>query len=178
MHITIEKLGCVPHFANEIIRYMEVQWGHYYRANVEAHDWQEELFFHENSLPITLVALIHTNEKQTLAGFASLNIPKNNGYIKEAWLERVYVPESYRGLGIAKKLVQALCRLATLPCVDGTQVQSLQLRTLSAKDLYLKCNWRELGTELYRGMLVTRMAYDLAYTQNYHERSFSSNYVG
>lgn len=162
MHITIEKLGLVPHLADEVIVHMEAQWGHYYHSNVEAHDWRDELFFNENSLPITLVALIHTNEKQVLAGFASLNIPKEHSHTKEAWLERVYVPESYRGLGIAKKLVQELCRLATLPCNDGTQVQSLQLRTLSAKDLYIKCNWRELGTESYRGMQVTRMAYDLA----------------
>lgn len=136
MRAIIEKLGVVPHFANEIIFHMEAQWGHYYQADAKAHDWQDELFFNVNSLPITLVALIHTHKRQTLAGFASLAMPKEIGNSKEAWLERVYVPEIYRGLGIAKKLVQELCRLATLPCVDGTQVQSLQLRTLSAKDLY------------------------------------------
>jgi GNAT superfamily N-acetyltransferase len=157
MTVRIMALGLEQIYCEEVIHCMERQWGHYYRESKSSHNWRQELFLNVECLPITIIAIINHFGAEKLAGFASLNVYEAEDTSKSVWLERVYVLEEHRNHGIAKQLVNQLINYAEIMLVDGASIQYIELRTLSAKDIYLKLGWQDLGTEIYHSQEVTRM---------------------
>lgn len=157
MLVHISPLVKQPLLIDTVVQYMQMQWGLYHQDREPPYDWRQNLYLNTNSLPITVVAVDENAGSNSLAGFVSLNLRATEKQPRSVWLEHMYVPEKYRGRGIAKQLIQALITLAESIPVDGQCINAIELRTFSAKGLYLKHGWEAIGTEIYYERQVTRM---------------------
>ncbi|UWQ56000.1 GNAT family N-acetyltransferase [Leisingera caerulea] len=102
-HLKVQKLIDVPHLANECGRWLFEEWGH--RKNSTLNEVQERFRYRltKDGPPIAFVA---TDGIQA-AGTISLIEKEDELDEVGPWIASLFVLETFRGQGIARKLLRA-----------------------------------------------------------------------
>ena len=151
--ITIRSLRAAD---NEIIRFIKIRLSSLWKVSAEEIENDLIVPSFEGEFPYIFTALTEDNR---FAGKIIISIEKNwfLGINGEPWISAVFVPEKYRGQGIAKKLITIAEDTAR-----KNGYRTLYLDTIEAVGYYKKLGgWREIGTDKWKDEQVTIMAKEL-----------------
>ncbi|WP_084693954.1 GNAT family N-acetyltransferase [Paracoccus sp. 228] len=101
--ITIVKLAFAPEFAPECASWLYNEWGHRYPAATLA-DVTKRFLARANIDEVPIAFVAHQGGKPV--GTASLIAKEDLSDTYGPWVASVFVPEAYRGMGIARRLIE------------------------------------------------------------------------
>ncbi len=150
-NIQICTLAERPHHLATLASWYVNEWGHLDGVN-SIHEEIEKLsgFLNQDFLPLIYLAVI----EDELIGAAQLKHYEMDIYPdKKHWLGGVYVADKYRGLGVAKQIIEVALEKAR-----ALKIPSLYLQTERLDGgLYGTMGWIALEQVTYKGDLVLVM---------------------
>lgn len=149
----IIDLRKAPQHIPTIARWHFDEWGYLNPGrSIEYRIERMQRYIADNSIPSMLIAI---DGDEVLGTAALVEADMDSHPELTPWLASVYIREDQRGLGLGKKLVQALMDFA------GQQnLEHLYLFTPDQSGFYAKLGWKIIAHETYRDTPVTIMQLD------------------
>ncbi len=149
----IIDLRQAPQHIPTIARWHFDEWGYLNPGKtLEYRIERMQRYIADNPIPSMLIAV----EGDAVLGTAALVEADMDSHPElTPWLASVYIREDQRGLGLGKKLVQALMDFA-----GQQQLERLYLFTPDQAGFYAKLGWKMRAQESYRDTSVTIMQLD------------------
>jgi N-acetylglutamate synthase-like GNAT family acetyltransferase len=149
----IIDLRQAPQHIPTIARWHFDEWGYLNPGKtLEYRIERMQRYIADNPIPSMLIAV----KGDAVLGTAALVEADMDSHPElKPWLASVYIREDQRGLGLGKKLVQALMNFA-----GQQQLERLYLFTPDQAGFYAKLGWKILTQESYRDTPVTIMQLD------------------
>lgn len=161
MTLKMAYLADYPEYKTILLKWFSEHWGKFH-PNRNLKDWESELHFNKDKLPVTIIVFDVTAHGLTLVGTAALRVgihTEIGSFATEntVWLERVYIHPDNRHKNIASMLLKECIKLVKTLQVDKQPIKELVLLTRHADELYKKHGWKEIGKPAYQGAPVALM---------------------
>ena len=156
--ITIENIVLHPEIGPTLARWHVAFWGDLYDNWTEATAVQEFAHMKQDSVPMTLVAVEHTDTEYRVVGSVSLfeddDLPGFDHLTP--WLGSLYVVPEARGKGVGEQLI-----LAMLAEAFRLHYRSVYLFTPENQEYYEQRGWNRVTEAEAHGHPVTVMSHSV-----------------
>jgi predicted N-acetyltransferase YhbS len=155
--VTIHYLGHHPGLAERLARWSWDEWRPIYEQRGQT--WEHALKNYRERLNLDAIplALVAFDESGELIGTVSLKYYDLDIRPEVTiWLGGLYVPEEWRGCGVASLLMTRALEEA-----QRLELPSLHLWTSSAEKLYDKLGWKAVERMEYHGKQIVMMEFPL-----------------